>query len=77
MGWERKRGLLNQLNEYLLGNIANPFRANTIDISQIKKVKYIITLDSDTDLTLKSGFNHTNVVKAKVRWNGADEHYGS
>lgn len=55
MGWERKRGLLNQLNEYLLGNIANPFRANTIDISQIKKVKYIITLDSDTDLTLKSG----------------------
>ena len=39
MGWERKRGLLNQLNEYLLGNIANPFRANTIDISQIKKVK--------------------------------------
>ena len=35
MGWERKRGLLNQLNEYLLGNITNPFRANTIDISQI------------------------------------------
>ena len=55
MGWERKRGLLNQLNEYLLGNIANPFRANTIDISQMNKVKYIITLDSDTDLTLKSG----------------------
>ena len=38
MGWERKRGLLNQLNEYLLGNIANPFRANTIDISQMKNV---------------------------------------
>ena len=55
MGWERKRGLLNQLNEYLLGNIANPFRANTIDISQMNKIKYIITLDSDTDLTLKSG----------------------
>ncbi len=28
-------------------------------------------------LTLKSGSNHTNVVKAKVRGNGADEHYGS
>ena len=55
MGWERKRGLLNQLNEYLLGNIANPFRANTIDISQMNKVKYIITLDSETNLTLKSG----------------------
>ena len=28
-------------------------------------------------LTLKSGSKHTNVVKAKVRGNGADEHYGS
>ena len=28
-------------------------------------------------LTLKSGSKHTHVVKAKVRGNGADEHYGS
>ena len=28
-------------------------------------------------LTLESGSKHTNVVKAKVRGNGADEHYGS
>ena len=55
MGWERKRGLLNQLNEYLLGNIENPFRANTIETKKLNEIKYIITLDSDTDLTLKSG----------------------
>ncbi|MDO5557212.1 MAG: glucoamylase family protein [Clostridia bacterium] len=57
LGWERKRGMLNQFNEYILGNISNPFRVNTIE--QIKKklpkVKYIITLDSDTDLVLQSG----------------------
>ena len=29
LGWERKRGMLNQFNEYLLGNIENPFRENT------------------------------------------------
>ena len=55
MGWERKRGLLNQLNEYLLGNIKNPFRINTMENAKLQDIKYIITLDADTDLTLKSG----------------------
>ena len=30
LGWERKRGMLTQFNEYLLGNIEDPFRTNTI-----------------------------------------------
>ena len=56
MGWERKRGLLNQFNEYLLGKIKDPFRINTIENSSKKpNIKYIITLDSDTDLILNSG----------------------
>ena len=54
LGWERKRGLLNQFNEYLLGNIKNPFRINTIDKIN-KNIKYVITLDADTDLSLNSG----------------------
>ena len=54
LGWERKRGMLSQLNEYLLGNIKNPFRVNTIE--EIPKIKYIITLDADTDLILNSAF---------------------
>ena len=54
LGWERKRGMLSQLNEYLLGNIKNPFRVNTIQ--EIPKIKYIITLDADTDLILNSAF---------------------
>lgn len=62
MGWERKRGVLNQFNEYLLDKIKNPFRINTIenykqdaDKSKIPNITYIITLDADTDLTLNSG----------------------
>lgn len=58
LGWERKRGMLNQLNEYILGNIKNPFRENTIENTPklIKNIKYVITLDADTDLILNSAF---------------------
>ena len=57
LGWERKRGLLNQFNEYLLKNISNPFKVNTLEEEKNKlpKVKYIITLDADTELVLNSG----------------------
>ena len=53
LGWERKRGMLNQINEYLLGNIKNPFLYNSIE-NQIPHIKYIITLDADTDLILNT-----------------------
>lgn len=59
LGWERKRGLINQFNEYLLGNIKDPFRANTIEeyreTAEIPEIQYIITLDADTNLVLNSG----------------------
>ena len=49
LGWERKRGMLCQFNEFLLtGN--NKFRTNTIE-SKLN-IKYIITLDADTNLVL-------------------------
>ena len=54
LGWERKRGLLCQLNEYLVdGN--NKFWINTINDYYTKpRIKYVITLDSDTNLILGS-----------------------
>ena len=62
LGWERKRGMLNQFNEYLLGHELNLFRENTIkeeiqkeETITLPKFKYIITLDADTDLILNSG----------------------
>ena len=49
MGWERKRGKLLDLNNLLTGNFdAFPVKAG--DTSVLRKVHYIITLDSDTQL---------------------------
>ena len=56
LGWERKRGMLTQFNQYLLGKIKNPFRINTIENQAKERIKYIITLDADTDLILNSAF---------------------
>jgi cyclic beta-1,2-glucan synthetase len=49
MGWERKRGKLLDLNKYLTGAFdAFPVKAGNVDA--IRGVKFIITLDSDTQL---------------------------
>lgn len=66
LGWERKRGLLTELNEYLINkgeekSKRNTFLVNTMEDFKAQgkgldfKPKYIITLDSDTNLTLNSG----------------------
>ncbi len=61
LGWERKRGLLCEFNDFLI-NGNDKFKANTlvgVDVldNPIKNIKYVITLDSDTNLTLDSGLN--------------------
>ena len=56
LGWERKRGLLTQFNEYILKHEKNKFKINTISQEQLPKIKYVITLDSDTDLVLNTAF---------------------
>ena len=69
LGWERKRGLLTQFNEYLVSekkvnkkNNDSSFLVNTFDDyleksedNLLPKIKYIITLDADTDLVLNTG----------------------
>ena len=63
LGWERKRGALTEFCEFLLGNIDEQeqeakFNVNTlIDYKKnLPDIKYIITLDSDTDLSLNSAY---------------------
>ena len=56
LGWERKRGLLTQFNEYILKHEKNKFKINTINQENLPKIKYVITLDSDTDLVLNTAF---------------------
>ena len=51
MGWERKRGKLLDLNKLLLGH-SDSFPVRVGDLSILAKVKYVLTLDSDTQLPL-------------------------
>lgn len=49
MGWERKRGKLLDLNKLLVGEYdAFPIKAGRLDV--LGNVRYILTLDSDTQL---------------------------
>jgi hypothetical protein len=49
MGHERKRGKLNDFNRYLLGH-GDAFSVKVGNLSAARGVKYVITLDSDTQL---------------------------
>ena len=49
MGWERKRGKLLDLNQ-LLRNAYDPFPVKTGDLTKLPKIRYVLTLDSDTQL---------------------------
>jgi cyclic beta-1,2-glucan synthetase len=49
MGWERKRGKLMDLNNLLRGRF-DSFPVKVGDTSAFSKVRFVITLDSDTEL---------------------------
>jgi cyclic beta-1,2-glucan synthetase len=49
MGWERKRGKLKELNAALRG-AQDGFDAIVGDVQRLQSVKYVIALDSDTQL---------------------------
>ena len=49
MGWERKRGKLLDLNNLLLGK-SDHFPVKTGDLALLSNVRYVITLDQDTQL---------------------------
>jgi len=50
MGWERKRGKLTEFNALLLGDLTTSFTDIIGDTSIFPKIRYVITLDSDTEL---------------------------
>lgn len=50
MGSERKRGKLGDLNKLLRGNHKERFSRIVGDIKTLSQIKYVITLDSDTQL---------------------------
>lgn len=54
MGWERKRGALFEFNELLLGRKEASFEYIEGNISVLKDVRYVITIDSDTKLSIET-----------------------
>ena len=54
LGWERKRGKLMEFNQLLRGNKNTSYNVISGDISSIRNIKYIITLDADTKLPMGS-----------------------
>ncbi|MDP3278248.1 MAG: glucoamylase family protein [Deltaproteobacteria bacterium] len=54
IGWERKRGKLDELNRLLRGDLGTTYRRHVGDSKGLEGVSYVITLDSDTELPLQS-----------------------
>lgn len=54
MGYERKRGKLADLNGFLRGRAKDSFSLVVGDVSLLADVKYVITLDTDTQLPRES-----------------------
>jgi cyclic beta-1,2-glucan synthetase len=50
MGWERKRGKLKEFNLLLRGSNDTSYNVISGDISKLSDIKYVITLDADTQL---------------------------
>ena len=50
MGWERKRGKLEELNHLLRGDDATTFSVVTASPERLRSFRYVITLDADTEL---------------------------
>src|ERR1035441_4424052 len=50
MGYERKRGKLGALNAFLRGGPPDAFSLTVGDMAKLANVKYVITLDTDTQL---------------------------
>lgn len=55
MGWERKRGKLVEFVKLLKGESSTSYSTILGDSSVFSKIRYVITLDADTQLPLESG----------------------
>jgi cyclic beta-1,2-glucan synthetase len=52
MGWERKRGAVVEINYLLLGSKDTSYTILSQQVEKIPRVKYVITLDADTNLPM-------------------------
>jgi cyclic beta-1,2-glucan synthetase len=57
MGWERKRGKLEELNRLILGQRKTTFSEVTAPRALLSSIRYVITLDADTDMPRSAATN--------------------
>ncbi len=50
MGWERKRGKLNEFNRLLRGDRNTSFTVCSGNVEDLPRIRYVITLDFDTEI---------------------------
>jgi len=56
MGYERKRGKLTDFNRFLCGGPADAFSVIVGDLERLRSARYVITLDTDTQLPPESAW---------------------
>ncbi len=54
MGWERKRGKLEELNRLLRGDASTSYTRHVGDPKGLERIRFVITLDIDTELPMGS-----------------------
>ena len=52
MGWERKRGKLEELNRFLRGDKSTSYKHVLGDEAGLENIRFVITLDADTQLPM-------------------------
>ena len=62
IGWERKRGKLVELNRVLRGATDTSFIELPADAALLKSIRYVITLDSDTQLPLNAAYRMVGTI---------------
>jgi cyclic beta-1,2-glucan synthetase len=50
IGWERKRGKIHQINQFILGNEVQDIHLDVGEACFLKTCRYVITLDEDTKI---------------------------
>ncbi|MBN1594457.1 cyclic beta 1-2 glucan synthetase [candidate division FCPU426 bacterium] len=73
MGWERKRGKLENLNTILLQGIPEKGTMIVGALSILSKMKYVITLDEDTQMTLDSARTLVATMAHPLNWPHVDQ----
>ena len=76
MGYERKRGKINDLNALLRGSSKENFSAIIADQNILPLIKYVITLDADTQLPMGSAWKLIGTIAHPLNQAFYDEQKG-